>query len=53
MELVIPTTMNLDDFMVGLIRRNPHEAEFHQAVREVAEKVIPFVNQNLIQGTPP
>jgi len=46
MELVIPKTMNLEDFMVGLMRRNPHEAEFHQAVREVAEKVIPFINQH-------
>ena len=46
MELIIPKVMNLDEFMAGLIRRNPHEAEFHQAVREVAEKVIPFVNQH-------
>ena len=33
----------LDDFMAGLIRRNPGEPEFHQAVREVAESLVPFV----------
>ena len=33
----------LDHFMAGLVRRNPGEPEFHQAVREVAESVIPFV----------
>jgi glutamate dehydrogenase (NADP+) len=32
----------LEQFMIGLIDRNPHETEFHQAVREVAESVIPF-----------
>ncbi|QDU71027.1 NADP-specific glutamate dehydrogenase [Mucisphaera calidilacus] len=34
---------DLDDFMQGLIKRNPHETEFHQAVREVAESVVPYV----------
>ena len=33
----------LEQFMAGLVRRNPGEPEFHQAVREVAECVIPFV----------
>lgn len=32
----------LQRFMNGLKRRNPYEREFHQAVREVAEAVIPF-----------
>jgi glutamate dehydrogenase (NADP+) len=32
--------------MNGLVRRNPGEEEFHQAVREVAETVIPFVADN-------
>ncbi len=32
-----------DAFMEGLIRRNPHEPEFHQAVRDVAGTVMPFV----------
>lgn len=39
-------TMELTDFMEGLIRRNPGQPEFHQAVQEVAEKVIPFINAN-------
>ncbi len=33
----------LAKFMGGLERRNPGEPEFHQAVREVAETLIPFV----------
>ncbi len=33
----------LERFMTGLVRRNPGEPEFHQAVREVAESVLPFV----------
>ncbi|QDU09027.1 NADP-specific glutamate dehydrogenase [Gimesia aquarii] len=37
---------NVDDFMSGLIKRNPGEPEFHQAVREVAESIIPFVLEN-------
>ena len=36
--------LTLDKFMNGLIRRNPGEKEFHQAVREVAQAVIPFAN---------
>jgi len=33
----------IDHFMTGLIRRNPHEDEFHQAVQEVVETVMPYV----------
>ena len=33
----------IDKFMGGLIRRNPGESEFHQAVQEVSESVIPFI----------
>ncbi len=33
----------LDHFMQGLIKRNPHEAVFHQAVQEVAESVMPYL----------
>jgi len=29
--------------MAGLVRRNPGEPEFHQAVREVSESIIPFL----------
>ena len=32
--------------MQGLVRRNPAEPEFHQAVHEVAESVIPFIKQH-------
>ena len=35
--------MNYEDFMKGLVRRNPGEHEFHQAVGEVAMSVIPFI----------
>ncbi|MGB1272508.1 MAG: Glu/Leu/Phe/Val dehydrogenase dimerization domain-containing protein, partial [Endozoicomonas sp.] len=38
--------LDLDDFMNGLIRRSPNEPEFHQAVREVAESVIPYINNH-------
>jgi glutamate dehydrogenase (NADP+) len=33
----------VDEFMQGLVKRNPGEDEFHQAVQEVAESVMPFV----------
>ncbi len=36
----------LKKFMTGLKRRNPGEKEFHQAVHEVAESVLPFVEDN-------
>jgi len=36
----------LERFMHGLIRRNDGQPEFHQAVREVAEDVIPFELEN-------
>ncbi len=32
--------------MAGLRKRNPGETEFHQAVHEVAEYIIPFVHEN-------
>ena len=35
----------VDRFMRGLIRRNPGEPEFHQAVREAAEYLIPFTHE--------
>ncbi|MDK1286234.1 NADP-specific glutamate dehydrogenase [Pseudoalteromonas umbrosa] len=38
--------LTLEHFMEGLVKRNPHEPEFHQAVKEVAESVIPFINKN-------
>lgn len=36
--------MNVADFMDVVVRRNPGEIEFHQAVHEVAGKVVPFIN---------
>jgi len=36
----------LDGFMAGLERRNPGEPEFHQAVREVANDLLPFVEEH-------
>jgi glutamate dehydrogenase (NADP+) len=33
-------------FMTGLVKRNPGEPEFHQAVKEVAHDVIPFMIRN-------
>lgn len=36
----------LDEFMQGLRRRNPDQLEFHQAVQEVAEDLIPFILEN-------
>ncbi len=40
------TTHSLEDFMRGLERRNPGQPEFHQAVQEFAESVIPYIAQN-------
>jgi glutamate dehydrogenase (NADP+) len=34
-------------FMEVIIERNPGEKEFHQAVREVSESIMPFINKNL------
>ena len=40
---IIAAADDLDTFMAGLIRRNPGETEFHQAVKEVAGSIIPFI----------
>lgn len=37
---------NVKDFMEKLIAKNPGEEEFHQAVKEVAETLIPFIEEN-------
>ena len=34
------------EFMAKVIAKNPGEKEFHQAVQEVAETVIPFIEEN-------
>ena len=36
----------LDEFMAKIIAKNPGEKEFHQAVMEVAESLIPFIEEN-------
>lgn len=36
----------LEHFMEGLVKRNPGEIEFHQAVHEVASSVIPYILDN-------
>jgi glutamate dehydrogenase (NADP+) len=38
--------LSVDSFMASLRERNPHEPEFHQAVQEVAQSVIPFILDN-------
>lgn len=34
------------EFMAKIIAKNPGEPEFHQAVQEVAESLIPFIEEN-------
>jgi len=36
----------VQDFMARVIAKNPAESEFHQAVQEVVESLIPFVEEN-------
>ena len=36
----------IEQFMRGLRRRNPGEPEFHQAVEEVVQWIIPFCHEN-------
>jgi len=36
----------IENFMANLIAKNPHEKEFHQAVREVVESLAPFLLKN-------
>ncbi len=38
----------IENFMAGLIRRNPGETEFHQAVYEVAASVFPYIEDKPI-----
>ena len=39
------TRQYIDSFMAELIRKNPGEKEFHQAVSEVVESVAPYIMQ--------
>jgi len=36
----------IDEFMAKIIAKNPAETEFHQAVLEVAETLIPYIEEN-------
>ena len=36
----------IEEFVSDLKKKNPGETEFHQAVQEVAESVLPFVEEN-------
>lgn len=36
----------VNKFMDGVIAKNPGEKEFHQAVREVVETIIPFIEEH-------
>jgi len=36
----------VEQFMANIIAKNPAEEEFHQAVQEVAESLIPFIEEN-------
>jgi len=37
---------NVKEFMAEVIRKNPSEIEFHQAVEEVVESIAPFLKEN-------
>ena len=37
---------SVEVFMEGIIAKNPGEKEFHQAVQEVAESVMPYIDKN-------
>ena len=39
---------NVESFMENIINKNPGEKEFYQAVREVAESVMPYIEKNPI-----
>lgn len=36
----------IEEFMTRLVMKNPGETEFHQAVKEVVESVMPFIEKN-------
>ncbi len=46
MQIVGTQNEAIENFMGGLRRRNPHELEFHQAVEEFVEAVMPTVMGN-------
>ena len=38
---------NVEAFMEQIVEKNPGEKEFHQAVQEVVESLMPFIEKNL------
>lgn len=38
--------VKVSDFMAKVIAKNPGESEFHQAVQEVVESLMPFIEEN-------
>jgi glutamate dehydrogenase/leucine dehydrogenase len=38
--------VKVNDFMAKIIAKNPGEMEFHQAVKEVVESLMPFIEEN-------
>jgi glutamate dehydrogenase/leucine dehydrogenase len=36
----------IEEFMAKVVEKNPGEVEFHQAVREVVESIMPFIEKN-------
>ena len=37
---------NVEEFMEMIKEKNPGEKEFHQAIQEVAESIMPFIQKN-------
>jgi glutamate dehydrogenase/leucine dehydrogenase len=46
MDAVKTKDPRVEEFMAPIIAKNPSEREFHQAVEEVAESLIPFIEEN-------
>ena len=44
--MLVTQQTDLDQFMQKVKKRNPHEPEFYQAVYEVADAVLPFIEKN-------
>ncbi len=40
------TNVEVNDFMAKVIAKNPGETEFHQAVKEVVESLMEFIDEN-------
>ena len=44
--MLVADQSSLEQFMLRVKKRNPHEPEFYQAVYEVADAVLPFIEKN-------